>query len=88
MPMEPRDHQRLCAPIADGGLGYTGAVHLKDAADVASLRQCTPQFLQQLQHDTPQSLLEVCPKTKTHLIHLVSNIDPALWGPILQSKTH
>ena len=59
---------------------------MKDAAYVASLHQCTPELLQQLHHDTLHSLLDNCPRTKAHLAHLVTNIGPALWEPILQTK--
>ena len=61
--------------------------HLKDAPYVASLHQCTPEILQQLNHETLRALLNQCPHTKTHLAHLVDNIDPALWEPLLQTKS-
>ena len=40
--LEHDDNKRVFNAMADGGLGFTSATYLKDAADVASLHQCAP----------------------------------------------
>jgi hypothetical protein len=78
-PLTHADKVRLFSSLSDGGLGFTSAQHIKDAALVASWIQAAPAFLGHMQAPNMETLLSQLPKTHAQIQAAITRVDPAYW---------